>query len=72
MWVIIALECSVIPGPYIPFMMFFAATPLATDKALFWGVCTSAVVVGRIGAYFVGKRFGDKLFMRSSAESYLT
>ena len=56
-WIIIALECAVIPGPYIPFLLFFTATPLASNKLIFWVVCTSAVVIGRIGAYFVGKCF---------------
>ena len=59
-WLIIALECAIIPGPYIPFLLFFAATPLATNKLIFWAVCTSAVVIGRVGAYLVGKCFGNK------------
>jgi uncharacterized membrane protein YdjX (TVP38/TMEM64 family) len=69
-WLIIALECAIIPGPYIPFLLFFAATPLASDKLLFWIICTSAVAVGRIGAYFVGKCFGNKLLKWVAEESY--
>ena len=69
-WLIIMLECSIIPGPYIPFLLFFAGTPLATNKLLFWGVCTSAVIVGRIGAYFVGKNFGDRMLKWVAADSY--
>lgn len=69
-WLIIALECAIIPGPYIPFLLFFAATPLASNSLLFWGVCTSAVVVGRIGAYFVGKNFGNRLLKWVAEEDY--
>lgn len=69
-WIIIALECAIIPGPYIPFLLFFAATPLATNKLTFWAVCTSAVVIGRIGAYFVGKCFGNKLLKWVAEDSY--
>lgn len=71
MWLIIALECSIIPGPYIPFLIFFSVTPIATNKLLFWGVCTSAVVIGRIGAYFVGKFFGNVLLRRVASDSYV-
>jgi uncharacterized membrane protein YdjX (TVP38/TMEM64 family) len=69
-WLIVALECAIIPGPYIPFLLFFAATPLASDKLLFWIICTSAVVIGRIGAYFVGKCFGNKLLKWVTEDSY--
>lgn len=69
-WLIIALECAIIPGPYIPFLLFFAATPLATNKLIFWAVCTSAVVIGRVGAYFVGKCFGNKLLKWAAGDSY--
>lgn len=69
-WLIIVLECAIIPGPYIPFLLFFTATPLATDKLTFWAVCTSAVVIGRIGAYFVGKCFGNKLLKWAAEDSY--
>lgn len=69
-WLIIALECAIIPGPYIPFLLFFAATPLASNKLLFWTVCTSAVAVGRIGAYFAGKCFGNKLLKWVAEDSY--
>lgn len=69
-WLIIALECAIIPGPYIPFLLFFAATPLATNKLIFWAVCTSAVVIGRVGAYFVGKCFGNKLLKWVAEDSY--
>lgn len=71
LWLIIMLECAIIPGPYIPFLIFFSATPLATNKLLFWGVCTSAVVVGRIGAYFVGRQFGNKLLKWIAEDSYV-
>ncbi len=69
-WLIIMLECAIIPGPYIPFLLFFAATPLSTNKLLFWGICTSAVVIGRMGAYFVGKTFGNKLLKWVAEDSY--
>ena len=69
-WLIIALECAIIPGPYIPFLLFFAATPLASNSLLFWGICTSAVAVGRIGAYFVGKNFGNRLLKWVAEEDY--
>jgi uncharacterized membrane protein YdjX (TVP38/TMEM64 family) len=55
----------------MPFLLFFSGTPLASNKILFWGVCTSAVVVGRIGAYFAGKYFGNKLLKWVAADSYL-
>lgn len=71
-WLIIMLECAIIPGPYIPFLLFFSATPLATNRFLFWGIATSAVVVGRIGAYFVGKHFGNRMLKWVAADSYLS
>lgn len=69
-WLIIMLECSIIPGPYIPFLIFFAATPMADNKLLFCTVCSSAVIVGRIGAYFVGKGFGNRLLKWVAEDSY--
>lgn len=71
LWLIIMLECAIIPGPYIPFLLFFSGTPLASNKLLFWGICTSAVVIGRIGAYFIGGHFGNKLLKWVAEDSYI-
>jgi len=69
-WIVLALECSIIPGSYVPFLVFFAATPMADNKLLFCAICSSAVIIGRVGAYFVGKFFGNRLLKWAAEDSY--
>ena len=67
-WILVFLECSIIPGPYIPIVIFCTQTPMIETSALLYVVITTAVLIGRIVAYFVGKKFGKLMYEKDFNE----
>lgn len=67
-WILIFLECSIVPGPYIPIVIFCTQTPMIQTPWLLYLITTSAVFAGRVVAYFVGKKFGKIMYEKDLKE----
>lgn len=69
-WIFIVLEAGVIPGPYLPFVVFFSQTAMAQNRFLFLIYTTSAVFIGRIIAWFIGRNFGGRLLKWTAQQDF--